>query len=599
MTIVNLSAIPHCAWLLGVGVYVVLGVRLLFATVFPDSYAQLEDVEIQAWNVFGCFAVLAPLLDVGLCVLVGRVIRAVQVELGVLGPALRGREAPCLGSRRGTEREVAGARDRHHAYHDALTGLPNRLLFQDRLSQALRQAARSGGHAAVVFVDLDHFKRINDSFGHDIADLLLVDVAKRIQGALRDTDSVARQGGDEFLVLLSALSHPDHAKGLCEMLLDALRRPFWLDGREVSVTASVGVSVFPADGADATTLVKHADLAMYQSKQAGRDAVRWFSHAMHDEVVAVAGLRSRLARALERGELSLHYQPQVEVASGRLVGLEALLRWDSPEGSVSPSRFVPIAEECGLIVPIGEFVLRTACVQSQAWRALGLPDVRVAVNLSARQFQDCDLPALVRTVLRETQLPSHLLELEVTESIAMHDPAQARSVLEALKELGVTLALDDFGTGYSSLAYLRLFPFDRLKIDRSFLPHDGSSGGRACESNTSRGVGKPRATPAETGPSDVAIIDAIVAMAHALRLEVVAEGVETAPQLALLGGCDLVQGFGVCPPLTAEATGRLLARPASLLVSLRPCAPIALRSVQVAAFALATKPAHVPGLAVV
>ncbi len=452
----------------------------------------------------------------------------------------------CVVARDVTERELAGARDRHHAYHDALTGLPNRLLFQDRLSQALRQTARCGGCAGVVFVDLDHFKLVNDTFGHDVADLLLVDVARRIQGALRETDSVARQGGDEFLVLLPGLSDAGQARTLCEVLLGALREPFRLDGREVRVTASVGVAVYPGDGADATTLVKHADLAMYQSKHAGRDAIRAFDRSMHDEVVRIADIRSRLTHALERGELSLHYQPQVRIASGRLVGLEALLRWDPPEGSVPPSRFVPVAEESGLIVAIGEFVLRAACGQAMEWHGRSLPEARVAVNLSARQFQDGNLPALVRRVLDDTHLPPHLLELEVTESIAMRDPEQARTMLAALKDMGVTLALDDFGTGYSSLAYLRLFPFDRLKIDRSFLPLD------RCDR------------------SDVAIVDAIVTLSHALGLEVVAEGVEIAEQLALLtaDNCDLVQGFGVCPPLAAEAAGSVLAQRGSLLAAL-------------------------------
>jgi diguanylate cyclase (GGDEF)-like protein/PAS domain S-box-containing protein len=419
----------------------------------------------------------------------------------------------------------------HQAKYDALTGLPNRSLMGDRLVQAIHVAHRHGSALAVAFVDLDHFKLVNDNLGHSQGDLLLREVSQRIAGVLREGDTAARQGGDEFVVLLPDLVGEQDGYPVLRRVQQALAEPILIDGHSFYVTCSIGVSLYPRDGNDAETLLRNADMAMYRAKEAGRNAISFFTAEMDRQMQDRLEIEQELRQALERGELSLAYQPQVDVDSGRMCGAEALLRWQHPRlGNVAPLRFIPLAEELGLIGPIGEWVLREACAQAQRWRAAGLGDLRVAVNVSARQFRDPDLPGRVIAILAETGLPPRLLELELTESMLMGAVGRTEETLRRLKQIGVELALDDFGTGYSSFAYLRRFPIDTLKIDQSFV----------------RGM--------ETGANAESIVAAIIAMAHNLGMRVVAEGVETVEQQRQLyeHGCDQMQGYLLGRPVPAS-----------------------------------------------
>ncbi len=459
------------------------------------------------------------------------------LELAVSRVVFEDRHVLSIALRDVSERHRLEEQMRYFAYHDVLTRLPNRMLFTDRLDQALAQAVRAGEPLAVLFVDLDDFKAVNDTLGHDAGDLLLVEVAARLKSCVRKGDTVARQGGDEFMVLLARVDAPDRAGEIAGRILDALRRPYLLHGRQMLVSASIGVAVYPADGADTATLMRSADLAMYAAKQAGRNAWQLHDEGMSARVGNVLELKTDLLRALERGEFLLHYQPQVDGSDDRLVAFEALIRWRSPQrGLVPPLQFIPVAEETGLIVPIGEWVLREVCRQIRAWDDAGLPPVRVAVNVSARQFVQSDLVERVRTIVTAAEVDPRRIEIEVTESIAMKNAEHAAAALEALKALGFEVALDDFGTGHSSLAYLRQFPFDRLKMDRGFL------------------------RDATASESDRAIIEAIVVLAHSLGLEVVAEGVETQEHIELLRafGCDLLQGYGIARPMDVDAATGLL-----------------------------------------
>lgn len=451
--------------------------------------------------------------------------------------------ADALGRRRQAEDRI-----RRLAYYDEVTGLPNRTYFKERLAQATDLARRHGRQLALLFLDLDNFKRVNDTLGHSQGDILLREVATRLVANLRRSDAVgpgppgeeerlARLGGDEFTVLLTEIASATDAGVVAARLHEALARPVTLAGEDVIVTASIGIAVYPQDGADVETLVKNADMAMYFAKRAGRNAFRFHTNTMNARALRRLAIENNLRRALERGELSLHYQPQMDVLSGTLSGVEALLRWDSAElGPLPPAEFVPIAEESGLIVPIGEWVLRTACEQARAWQLAGLRLPRVAVNVSVRQFATEGFAEVVGRVLRETALPASALELEITESVLMRDGEAAVATLRALKALGVKLAIDDFGTGYSSLAYLKQFPIDRLKIDRTFV----------CS--------------LDTDPQDRAIASAVIAMADSLSLSVTAEGVETASQLAFLKArqCAEAQGFLLSRPLPMEELERLL-----------------------------------------
>jgi diguanylate cyclase (GGDEF)-like protein/PAS domain S-box-containing protein len=439
-----------------------------------------------------------------------------------------------------TEGKRAEQRIRYLAYYDNLTNLPNRQSFQEQLRAALTRAARHKRLVALLFLDLDHFKRINDTLGHALGDRLLQAIAARLQGCVRKTRIgtveseaiVARLGGDEFIVALSDLQKHDDVTPVAQRILTAVSEPVRLDQHEIAITASLGISVYPRDGDDDEALLKNADAAMYQAKDAGRHSYVFYDRAVNDVTYNRLSLEIKLRRALERGGFSLHYQPQVMTQSRRSVGVEALLRWDDPElGSIPPERFIPIAEESGLILPIGEWVLKAACAQVRLWQDTEFSRLRVAVNLSSRQFRDRDLAATVRSALEAAQLEPRYLELELTESMIMQDALHTRRTLDALKAMGVHLSIDDFGTGYSSLSYLRSFPIDTLKIDRSFV-HDISG-----------------------EPDSGAIVAAIIAMARTLKLDVIGEGVETEEQRAFLHmhGCRLAQGFLFCPPLPPEA----------------------------------------------
>lgn len=421
----------------------------------------------------------------------------------------------------------------HLAHYDPLTDLPNRLLVQSRLDHALDSAQRNGDHLAVMFIDLDRFKDVNDSLGHPVGDELLVAIAHRMRTRLRESDTLARLGGDEFLVVLEDIQRPEDAAEVAQALVRMQDAPICLpSGHEVYVGVSIGISLFPNDGASTTELIRQADAAMYQAKGQGRNTFRFYTAALTEAADQRLAMEGRLRRALVAGEFVVHYQPQFRAATGDLVGCEALVRWQEPNGAlVPPAQFIPLAEDTGLIVPLGLWVLETACAQAQAWREAGMSDLVMAVNLSGRQLQQRDLVWRVAAVLERTGLPADRLTLELTESMIMDRGEEAVALLHALKGLGVGLSIDDFGTGYSSLAYLNRFPIDEMKIDRSFV-HD---------------------TPDDAG--DAEIVATIVAMARNLNLRVVAEGVETQPQLDFLVslGCDVCQGYLVSPGLPAEA----------------------------------------------
>jgi len=425
----------------------------------------------------------------------------------------------------------------HMAFHDELTSLPNRLMLSQRLDQALSRHRRGGSQLAILFLDLDRFKVINDSLGHETGDVLLRQVADRLRAHSREGDTIARMGGDEFVVLIENSGNLSDISGRAQRLVEQLSAPYLLGSNDCHVTVSIGVSVFPADGSDAPALLKAADVAMYRAKDTGRDSYQFYSAAMNVHTVERLELESDLRHALERHEFLLHYQPKVEVATGLITGVEALLRWDHPRrGLISPMDFIPLAEETGLIASIGEWVLATACARTKEWQDHGFAKLDVAVNLSARQFADPMLLPKLTNIIRRSGLDPSSLELEITESLVMSHGGSAVAVLQQLKSLGVRIAIDDFGTGYSSLAYLKRFPIDTLKVDRSFI----------------------RDIPADSG--DKQITRAIIAMAHSLRLRVVAEGVETADQLKFLRKerCDTVQGYYLHRPLPEAEVAAVL-----------------------------------------
>ncbi len=431
----------------------------------------------------------------------------------------------------------------HLAHHDTLTDLPNRQFFRSRLRQLLAQARRHKRLLAVLFLDLDRFKQINDTLGHTVGDRLLVEVARRLVGCVRETDLAARRGGDEFTVILDGIRRGQDAARVARKILLALQRPFHVDQHELFVGASIGISLFPADGQDVETLVKHADIAMYRAKAQGGSTYRFFLPDMNDKALERLALEQSLRLAIEREEFVLHYQPRVDLASGRIVGMEALVRWQHPDlGLIYPDEFIPVAEETGLIEGLGRWVLQTACAQNRRWQDEGLPRITVAVNFSARQFQHKHPVDLVRRALDKSGLAPDCLEIELTESAVMQDAAVALETLTELREIGVAVAIDDFGTGQSSLSYLKRFPITTLKIDKTFV------------------------RTLLVDPKDAAITEAIVSMAHSLRLRACAEGVETPQQLEALReqGCDEVQGYVFSPPLPVDRATELLAgsRPA-------------------------------------
>ena len=461
----------------------------------------------------------------------------IPIEVSVAFIEHRGMPLATLVFRDITERRQAQERARHFAYHDPLTGLPNRLLFQDRLASSLAQAERAGELLGVIFIDVDHFKEVNDTLGHEVGDALLQGVAERLSSVVRVGDAVARQGGDEFMVLLPRLVVDVWAITIAERLVLAMREPFRLGVHEVKVSASVGVSIFPRDGRDAETLVRHADLAMYHSKQRGRDAFTLFNEALNDRATSVQEMRPRLERAMEQGELSIHYQPQIDARTAKVVGFEALLRWKSSElGWIPPGTFIPVAEETGLMGQLGHWVLFTVFSQVKAWCDAGIEVPRVSVNASTKQLADRAFVEMVRRTLETTGVDPKRIEVEVTEGLAVKDPEGTRRILDELKSLGLRVALDDFGTGTSSLSNLRHFPFDRLKMHRDL--HHGLVDSRA----------------------DQAMVQSVVSLAGSLGIEVVASGVETTEQLRLLCemGCDVLQGFGLARPMPSDDVGRFL-----------------------------------------
>jgi diguanylate cyclase (GGDEF)-like protein len=453
-------------------------------------------------------------------------------------------------------RKQAELRVRHLANFDDLTGLPNRSMFHQRFSHALAQARRNARNLTILFIDLDRFKNINDTLGHAAGDRVLKVIAERLRGCLRESDTVGRLGGDEFVVLMEDPSQPAQVGLVAQKIIKAVAEPIALDSREVHITASVGISTYPADGADVESLMKNADIAMYRAKDQGKNTYQFYSAQMNIHTVERLAMESDLRRALEREEFLLHYQPRIAIDSTRIAAVEALLRWQQPaKALVPPAQFIPLAEETGLIVPIGEWALKTACALNKSWQDRGLPRLRMAVNLSARQFAQKGLVQTVARVLGETGLPAAALEFEITESMVMVNAQEAAAVLKRLKDMGAYISIDDFGTGYSSLGYLKRFPIDSVKIDKSFvqdLPGD---------------------------EDDAAITSAIIAMAHHLKIKTVAEGVETEAQLRFLRelGCDEMQGYLFSRPLPQDEILRLLqeasvagAKPFPGVAALRP-----------------------------
>ena len=436
-----------------------------------------------------------------------------------------------------SERKAAEEHMVYIAQHDFLTDLPNRMMLHDRLTQAIAHAGREQRKVAVMFLDLDRFKAINDTLGHLVGDKLLKIVASRITSVARVSDTVSRLGGDEFAIMLPYIENMDDIATIAVKLLTSVAGPCVIDGNDIEVTTSIGISVFPEDGDDSESLIAHADAAMYQAKGNGRNNYQFFTHEMNRRTLERMAIKNKLSHALERNELFLLYQPQVDLQSGRIIGAEALVRWDhSLYGNVLPAQFIPIAEENGLIPPIGEWVLREACRQNQKWRKLGLMKITMAVNLSAVQFRQKNLGEIIKDVLHESGLAPSGLELEITEGIVMQDAEAAILLLEDMKAMGLKLSVDDFGTGYSSLSYLKRFPIDKFKIDQSFV-HDLA-----------------------TDTDDAVIVSTIISMAHSLKLKVIAEGVETAEQLAFLKqqGCDEIQGYYFSKPVSAEEFTKLL-----------------------------------------
>ena len=430
-----------------------------------------------------------------------------------------------------TKRKLDEEHIRYQANFDMLTGLPNRALFLDRLDQALSNMGRVKRKLGLLFIDLDGFKLVNDTLGHAMGDVLLREASRRLQECVRGGDTVARLGGDEFMVIMPNLRRSRNAPDLAQRVLDSLAKPFDLEGYEAFVSGSIGITIFPDDAETASELLKNADGAMYQAKEKGRANYQFFTANLNEEVRDRLALKNGLSKALERGELSLNYQPKLEIQGNRITGVEALMRWNNEElGAVSPGRFIPVLEDTGLVVGVGEWAIHTACVQHRTWLEAGLPSIRIAVNLSARQVRERDFVPMVSRILRETGVGPEGLEIEITESMPMTDADNAVQALGELHDMGISVAMDDFGTGYSSLSYLKRFPIDTIKIDQSFV------------------------ADITVDPDDAEIINTIISMGRTLNRKVVAEGVETEEQLALLREyrCDEIQGYFFSRPLPAD-----------------------------------------------
>jgi diguanylate cyclase (GGDEF)-like protein/PAS domain S-box-containing protein len=436
-----------------------------------------------------------------------------------------------------TDRKRAEEKIEHMAYHDQLTGLPNRSLLMDRINQVLERGHRQSNFAAILFLDLDRFKYINDFLGHAAGDELLKDTAERLKKSVRKSDTLARHGGDEFTILIQDLRKVEYITNVIENVFAVFEAPFNLKGRKFFLTVSMGVSIYPNDGEDAGALLKNADIAMYRAKEGGRNTYRLFTNAMHENAIARLNLEHKLRKAIEKGEFLLHYQPQVDIATGEIIGVEALLRWQDPkEGLILPGKFIPFAEDTGLIVPIGEWVLRTACTQNKMWQDKGMKPIGIAVNISMCQFKQKDFVSIVKRILKETNLNPRYLELELTESILMDDAESVIKRLHELKALGIRLSIDDFGTGYSSLEYLKKMPIDMLKIAQEFVKD------------------------INVDHNDAAIAKATIQMAQSLGLDVIAEGVETMDHQRVLTDlhCNKTQGYLFSKPLPSQEVEELL-----------------------------------------
>jgi diguanylate cyclase (GGDEF)-like protein len=541
------------------GEVVTAGDRIAYASTVPsaDSEDATESLTVNGWDGVRRFTGTEQLYEFPLAVIAGlsqdeqlaaaRHRAQIYVWRAVLGSALLvlftaflGRTSWQLARSRARETESKlkhAKRVEYLAYHDGLTALPNRSLFNKLLSQAISQAQRHHRQLAVAFIDLDRFKQINDTLGHEAGDELLKDVASRLKGCLRDSDAVARLGGDEFVVLLTDLVADKYAATVAQKIIAMIAAPFFLLGQEFRVTASIGISTYPTDGLDEQTLTKNADIAMYQAKEDGKNQFQFYSEKLNANSLERLTLESSLRHALERNEFRLDYQAKREIVYGQITGMEALLRWQHPDlGLVAPMQFIPVAEETGLIVPIGKWVLQTACLQNVAWQRQGLPHLSIAVNLTARQFADEHLLRDVSSILDSTGLEPCFLELEIQESLLIRDIDRTLRILTQLKALGVRIAIDDFGTGYSSLASLQRFPLDTIKIDRSYI----------------RDIA--------THANDSSLTSAIIAMGRNLSLTVVAQGVETKEQVEFLkaNACDEFQGFYFNRPLSAAHFTALL-----------------------------------------
>jgi len=504
-----------------------LGARRLFVSlllIMLLALAGLTLANVQGWHVNQIKPVrLSSLIDIAAILSV--IGFAVWLMAGDLRRALRRLESE------NQQVRLSQGRIEYLAHHDALTGLPNRVLARERFAQTIALAERAQTEAALLFLDLDNFKTINDSLGHAAGDELLRQASRRLSQWVRSSDTVCRQGGDEFLVILGGMPDGDAIADVAVKLTQLLTDPYKLGGLDVTVTSSIGIALFPEDGADFDTLLKKADMAMYRAKESGRNAFRFFDTEMNSSVVEHLHLISGMRQALASQEFTLHYQPQFDLASGAVVGAEALLRWRHPElGLIPPGKFIPVAEKSGLIIDIGAWVLQEACRQGMAWQAQGLGELLLSVNLSPVQFRRGDIERVVLNALDESGLPAGHLDLEMTESLLIDDSSQLSELLTRLRALGLSFSIDDFGTGYSNLGYLKRFEVERLKIDQSFIR-------RLTEQ-----------------PHDEAIVRAIIQMAHSLKLTTVAEGIEDAATLARLRelGCDRGQGFYWSPALPAE-----------------------------------------------
>ncbi len=539
-----LHSIPDIAWLKDIdGRYIAVNAR--FSAVFGipvDSVAGKTDAEIQipslrennpASDALVLESGVTRRYDETITDINGRVTWVETIKVPIFN-----QQSELIGlagvARDITDRKASEERIHFLAHYDSLTELPNRFMLFERLDHLLAHARRYDKQLAILFIDLDRFKIINDSMGHNAGDALLRQVAERLNESRREVDIIARVGGDEFVVALSEVQKMDAVAGIAQKLMRAIARPYHVEGQEIHITPSMGVSIFPKDGDDIVTLVKNADRAMYRVKESGRNSFEFFTAELNAFAIDKLAIETGLRLALLRNEFELQYQSQIDLSTGEIVGAEAQIRWRHPElGLIPPVRFIAIAEESGLIIPIGDWVLATACAQNRAWQEAGLPSIPIAVNLSAVQLREKNFVSRVAECLAQSGLAPCFLDLEITESVIMHDAESTIRMLDQLKELGVLLSVDDFGTGYSSLSYLKRFPIDRLKIDQSFVQD------------------------VTTDANDAAITGAIIAIAKQLKLSVVAEGVETIEQLRFLRGqsCDQIQGFYFSQPLSADDFG--------------------------------------------